>query len=141
VGVSGGNIFGNVMSALGGAPFKPALNPGHLIAIDEWTHTPIYADSTQMLSSGMALQCDIIPTPMPNGTALNCEDTVAIADASLRAQIAAQYPELWARIQMRRAFMRDALGVALSEDALPLSINCAYFMPYWLAHDLVCVAA
>jgi hypothetical protein len=39
----------------------------------------------------MALQCDIIPTPLPPGTALNCEDSIVLADAALRDELAARH--------------------------------------------------
>jgi hypothetical protein len=138
LGVSGGSIHAAVLKALEGAPFQPALNPGHLIAQDEWNHTPIRPGSTDTIRSGTALQCDIIPAPLPDGQALNCEDGIAIADAALRAELAANYPELWERIQSRRTFMRDALGIVLADEALPLSTAPAYLPPFWLAPELVC---
>ena len=69
------------------------LNPGHLISYDEWVHSPIERDSEVSLASGMALQCDIIPTPIPAGTALNCEDSIVLADEALRAEIASRHPD------------------------------------------------
>ncbi len=141
IGATGGDLHAAVLRELAGAPFQPALNPGHLIAIDEWTHTPIRAGSTDRITSGMVFQCDIIPAPMPAGQTLNCEDTVAVADSALRAEIAASYPDLWARIQARRAFMHAALGIALPEEVLPLSNAPAYLPPFWLAPNLVCVVA
>lgn len=141
IGATGGAIHDAVMGALAGAAFRPALNPGHLIAIDEWTHTPIRPGSQEQIASGMVFQCDIIPTPMPDGTTLNCEDTVAVADATLRAEIAASYPELWARIEARRALMQMLLGGPIPEELLPLSTAPAYLMPFWLSPDLVCTLA
>ena len=94
--------------------------------------------STEQLGSGMALQCDIIPAPMPNGWALNCEDTVAIADANLRADLAANFPDAWARIQARRGWMHEVLGLNLAEEVLPLSNAPACLAPFWLAADWVC---
>lgn len=140
IGVSGDELRRAVYAALDGAPFRPALNPGHLIGHDEWTHSPIRPGSAEPIASGMLLQCDIIPTPLPAGAALNCEDTVAVADAALRAEIRAAAPELWAEIVARREFMREALGIALAEDLLPLSVAPAYLMPFWLSPELVCVA-
>lgn len=140
IGVSGGAMYAAVHAALGDAIWRPALNPGHLISIDEWTHTPIRAHSAEALASGMALQCDIIPAPMPDAWGLNCEDSVALADARLRADIAANYPEMWARIQARRAWMRELLGIALAEEVLPLSNAPCCLAPFWLAPDLMCVA-
>jgi len=141
IGVSGGDVHNAVMNALAGAPFTSALNPGHLTSIDEWTHTPICAGGVLALGSGMILQCDIIPSPMPHGQALNCEDTVAIGDANLRASLSANYPELWRRIQLRRQFMRDAHGIMLADEVLPLSSTPAYLVPFWLARDLVCTVS
>lgn len=138
VGVDGATVHRAVWSALEAAPFKPALNPGHLISLDEWTHTPIRENSRDVLRSGMALQCDIIPAPMPNGYVLNCEDGVALADAPLRAELAQAYPALWQRIQVRRRFMREALGLALDESLLPLADTCALLAPFWLAAEQVC---
>lgn len=140
-GVTGGSLHTGVMDAIAGAAWRPALNPGHLISVDEWTHSPIRPGSVEKIASGMALQCDIIPAPMPNGWSLNCEDTVAVADASLRAIIATDYPEVWRRIQGRRDFMREALGLVLSEDVLPLSNAPACLAPFWLEADLLCSIA
>ena len=67
LGATGGDIHAAVMRALAGAPFAPLLNPGHLVSIDEWSHTPIRAGSNEPIASGMAFQCDIIPAPLPDG--------------------------------------------------------------------------
>jgi hypothetical protein len=138
VGVAGGEMFARVIEQLQDAPFQPALNPGHLGSYDEWVHSPVYLDSAEHILSGMVIQCDIIPTPLPDSRGLNCEDTVAIADESLRDQIASQYPEVWARIEARRQFMHDALGIQLQPEVLPLSTAPAYLPPFWLSPDLVC---
>ena len=81
----------------------------------------------------MVLQSDIIPTGIRPGWTVNCEDTVAIADDTLRRDLAARHPELWARIRARQEFVRDTLGVKLGDEVLPLSCTCAYFRPFWLA--------
>ena len=95
IGVTGDEVAAAVETALAGASFRPMLNPGHLISYDEWVHSPIERGSDIPLASGMALQCDIIPTPLPAGTALNCEDSVVLADEALRGEIASRHPELW----------------------------------------------
>lgn len=138
IGVSGGDMYARVLQQLRDAPFQPALNPGHLGSYDEWVHSPIRPDSDEEISSGMVFQCDIIPTPLPDGRGLNCEDTVAIADEALRDQIASDYPEVWERITARRQFMQDELGLQLQPEVLPLSTAPAYLAPFWLSHDLVC---
>ena len=139
IGMSGGEIHKRVMQRLANAPFKPSLNPGHLGSIDEWSHTPIRPDSDDPIRSGMLLQCDIIPDTTPVGTALNCEDTVVIADANLRAQLASHSPELWQVIKARRDYMRTALGIVLPEEVLPLSLANARYAPAWLQPDMVWV--
>ena len=143
IGVTGGEVFAAVETALAdaGAAFRPMLNPGHLISYDEWVHSPIEAGNHTPLASGMALQCDIIPTPLPPGTALNCEDTIALADEALRDEIAARHPKLWARIERTRDLMRNELGLTLRPETLPLSLANAYLAPGWLAPDRVCALA
>lgn len=140
IGVTGGEVFAAVDRALSeaGATFRPALNPGHLISYDEWVHSPIERDSPTRLASGMALQCDIIPTPLPDGTALNCEDTIVLADAALRGEIAARHPTLWARIERNRALMTEWLGLTLRPETLPLSLANAYLPPAWMSPEVVC---
>ncbi len=143
VGVTGGEVHAAVHDALAaaGANFKPMLNPGHQISYDEWVHSPIRPGSDERIASGMLFQCDIIPTPLPVGTALNCEDTIALADTSLRDELARDHPDLWRRVEVRRAFMENALGLQLSPDVLPLSYANAYLPPLWLDDTLVCVIA
>ena len=132
IGVAGNAVCDAVEAQLAPAGLRPALNPGHLVSHDEWMNTPIRKGSADVIKSGMAFQVDIIPTPMAAGQALNCEDSVVIADAALRAEIASKHPELHARIEARRAFMRDALGVSLKECILPLSSIPLCFAPFWL---------
>lgn len=137
VGAAGGDIYHTVAEPLAAAGLRPALNPGHLTGHDEWVHSPIYAGSTGQLASGMALQCDIIPVPMPPGWVINCEDPVILADSALRDTLAREFPETWTRITARRHFMRDILGVPLGDDVLPLSTIPAYLSPCWLAPNRV----
>jgi hypothetical protein len=140
IGVSGGEVAAAVERALAetGAAFRSMLNPGHLISYDEWVHSPIVQGSEIPLASGVALQCDIIPTPLPPGTALNCEDSIALADADLRAEIASKNPNLWARIGRNRELMEQALGLTPRPETLPLSLANAYLPPAWLSPRQVC---
>ncbi len=143
VDATGGEVRAAVDGALAaaGAEFRPLLNPGHLISYDEWLHSPIRPGGQGRLVSGMVLQCDIIPSPLPPGTALNCEDTVALADGALRAELARHHPALWRRIEARREFLSSALGLSLSPEVLPLSYANAYLPPFWLDDELVCAVA
>ena len=65
----------------------------------------------------------------------NIEDGIALADEALREEIAARYPEAWARIEARRAFMTDVLGIRLKPEVLPFSNIPAFLPPFWLSRD------
>jgi hypothetical protein len=138
LGVIGNDIWQAVENAFAGSGMRSSLNPGHLTLIEEWSHTPIRPESSETIHSGMVFQADIIPTPVKTGWLMNCEDTLAVADAGLRAEIQTYYPSLWSRIQKRRGQMRQ-LGLTLGEEILPLSDGTAYLPPFWLAPELVCV--
>ena len=135
--VAGGDVFQEITTLLEGEAFASSLNPGHLIHYEEWLDSPIRAGSSDPIASGMVIQSDIIPTGIRPGWTANCEDTVAIADGDLRAEIEARHPELWSRIRARRAFMRDRLGIEVRDEVLPLSPTAGYFPPFWLDLDRV----
>ncbi len=141
IGATGKEIFQTVAGAFEGSGMHAMLNPGHLTSYEEWTSSPIRADSTEKIRSGMVFQSDIIPTPLPAGWLTNCEDTVAVADASLRAELKSNHPVLWARVQNRRKLMIEALGIELAEELLPLTDGTAYLPPFWLANELVCAVS
>ena len=81
------------------------------------------------------MQVDIIPATGGPYFTTNIEDGVALADAPLRATLARTYPDLWERVERRRAFMRDALGIDLHPDVLPFSNIPAYLPPFLLQPD------
>jgi len=83
----------------------------------------------------MALQCDISPATGTPYFTTNIEDGLALADASLRAELAARYPDAWARIQARRRFTGDALGIDLHPDVLPFSNLAGHLAPFLLRLD------
>jgi hypothetical protein len=141
LGAPGGTIHDAVAGAFAGVPFGSLLNPGHLISLDEWVHSPIRPGSGDRIASGMALQCDIIPFPLRPGWAINCEDTLAVADSALREEIASSHPDLWRRVVARRSFLRERLGIEVADEVLPLSSTPAYLPPFWLDDALVCVVA
>ena len=141
LGVPGGDVFQEITGLLEGEAFASSLNPGHLIHYEEWLDSPIRAGSSDPIASGMVFQSDIIPTGIRPGWTANCEDTVALGDADLRAAIESRHPELWSRITARRAFMRDRLGIDVRDEVLPLSCTPAYFPPFWLTLDRTLVFA
>jgi hypothetical protein len=139
--VPGGDLQAIIDRRLGDPFFGIFLNPGHQIHLDEWVNSPIFRGSTIPLASGMAFQVDIIPATGTDYFTTNIEDGIALADDALRASFAATYPEAWARIQARRAFMRDALGIDLHPDVLPLSNLAAALPPFLLRPDRVLALA
>jgi len=132
VGQTGGALWEIVARRLGDPFFGIFLNPGHQIHLDEWVNTPVRPQSPIELRSGMALQVDLIPATGTPYFTTNIEDGIALADRDLRARIAERYPEAWARIQARRRFMGDVVGIDLNEDVLPLSNIPAYLQPFLL---------
>jgi len=141
VGISGGEVYSTIEQVFEGMAIHSTLNPGHLISIEEWLNTPIRPDSDYKLRSGMAFQADMIPGPLPESQMILCEDTVVLADGVLRDEIKAGYPEMWGRIEERRTFLKNELGVQINDDLLPLSNAAAYLPPFWLLDDLVCVVS
>ena len=139
IGVAGGDLHAAVIGKLAAGGLKSALNPGHLTGHEEWMHSPVRPGSTEKLRSGMPFQIDVIPTPLKAGWSLNCEDPVTFADAALRAELKAKYPATAERIEKRRAFMREGLGVDVKANILPLSSTPLYLPPFWLKADHVLV--
>lgn len=137
VGQAGGVLQEIVDRRLGDAFFGIFLNPGHQIHLDEWVNSPVAPGSDIDLRSGMALQVDIIPATGTEYFTTNIEDGVALGDESIRAEFAALYPDAWSRIQARRGFMADALGIRLHPDVMPFSNIPAYLPPFLLRPDRV----
>ena len=133
IGVTGGELYAIIQERLGDPFFGIGLNPGHLIHLDEWLHSPIYADSNIALQSGMAIQVDVIPATHSPYHTTNIEDGIALADDNLRADLARKYPDTWQRIQARRAYMRDVLGINLKPEVMPFSNIPAYLPPFWFS--------
>lgn len=136
VGQVGGTLQAIVDRHLGDPFFGVSLNPGHQLHLDEWVNSPVFAGSTIELRSGTALQCDIIPATGTPYFTTNIEDGVALADESLRAAFAAAYPDAWQRVQARRRFMTETLGIDLHPDVLPFSNLAAHLTPFLLRPDL-----
>jgi hypothetical protein len=137
IGVTGAEIYDLVETALADHPFHMALNPGHATHLDEWVHSGIYPRSTCRLTSGMAIQLDIIPVcDDQTYFTINVEDGIALADADLRSEISEKHPETWARIQARRQFMHETLGIHLKAEVLPFSNMPGVLRPYLLSPHL-----
>ncbi len=135
VGQVGGALQEIVDRHLGDPFFGISLNPGHQIHLDEWVNSPISPGSTIELRSGMAFQVDIIPATGTDYFTSNIEDGIALADQPLRRAFAASYPEAWARIEARRQFMIDVIGIDLHPDVLPFGNIPAFLVPFLLRPD------
>ena len=141
VGQSGGTLHEIIARHLGDPFFGIFLNPGHQIHLDEWVNSPIAPGSEIELRSGMAFQVDVIPATGTEYFTTNIEDGIALADDSLRSVLAADYPDMWGRIQARRAFMSESLGIELHPDVLPFSNIPAFLPPFLLRPDRVMAMA
>ena len=76
---------------------------------------------------------DFAPTPTAP-----CADAIEeipqdVFPEDSRQLFAANYPEAWGRIQQRRRYMIDVLGIKLKPEVLPFSNIPAYLPPFWLA--------
>jgi Xaa-Pro aminopeptidase len=140
IGTPGGSLAELIAEKLPFDKYGIFLNAGHLIHLDEWVSSPIYPGSDLPIRSGMAIQVDVIPSS-PVYASTRMEDGIVIADAALRAEIAAQYPDVSTRCQQRRDFMINTLGIDLPEEVLPLSNIPAIVPPFFLAPNRVLAMA
>ena len=130
-GVRGGEVWSRMRAALPFDRFAVSLNPGHLIGLDEWLSSPIYEGSDEVLASGMAMQMDVIPShPVYGSTRM--EDGYVIADAALRTDLAARFPEVATRCEARARFMREVIGMDVPDCLLPLADTCGIVAPWML---------
>jgi Xaa-Pro aminopeptidase len=132
VGIAGGVLDEVIRRRLGDPFFGIFLNPGHQLHLDEWVNSPVGPGSRIELRSGMALQVDIIPATGTDYFTTNIEDGIALADGALRRDFAMKYPAAWQRIEKRRRFMTDVLGIELHPDVLPFSNIPAWLPPFLL---------
>jgi len=136
IGVRGSEIYNMVQSSLPKEKYGWYLNPGHLGGTEEWMSSPIYSGSGAVITSGMLMQMDIIPV-MPGYCSPNNEDGIIIAGEQLRDELKQKHPEVYARIMVRRRFMKEELGLELSPEVMPLSNLAGAYSPYLLSKDLV----
>ncbi len=136
IGVDCGDLYARIMSRLGDPFFGVTLNPGHLIHLDEWMHSPVSAGSQVPIKSGMAIQIDVIPATGGPYFTTNMEDGIAILDERGRDNFTDRHPQAMARINARREFMDECLGIRLKPEVLPFSNLASHLPPFWLSPDL-----
>lgn len=135
IGMTGNTLYNKIETILPKEKYGWHLCPGHLVGYDEWQNSPVYDNSLEVLQSGMMLQVDIIPSV--NGYAgVSAESTVVLADDNLKTEIKNEYPEMWERIQVRIKYLKEVLGINLSNDILPMCSTVAYLRPFMLNHGL-----
>lgn len=132
LGVAGGVLYDTVQAIIPKEQFGWVLNPGHLISLEEWQSSPIFSGSEIQLRSGMAIQMDIIPSPPVPYFTTNVEDGIVLADSDLREALKKEYPDVWKRMEQRREFMIDELGINLKPEVLPMSNIPALLRPLLL---------
>jgi Xaa-Pro aminopeptidase len=133
IGATGGELWKAVHDRIGDPFFGVHLNPGHITSLEEWLSSPSYEGSDERLASGMAIHVDVIPATGTKYYTTNVEDSLALADVKLRGALEEKYPEAWARIRARRAFMTEELGLRLTPEVLPFSNIPAYLPPFILS--------
>ena len=131
VGVSGGEVYDAVEGVLGSfSKYGIGLNPGHLSHTDEWTNSMFNKGNQAKIRSGLSLQCDIIAILPAPKLFIHAEDSLVVGDAKMRAEIKAMAPFAWERIVTRQKFMREVLGINISDDILPTSDLQGLLFPY-----------
>jgi len=134
IGMKAEKLYDEIEAVLPKEDYHWELNPGHFVADEEWMSSPFYKGSKVEIKSGQLFQIDIIPKVEGYG-GVSCEDGVAIADSELCHKLESDYPEVWARICRRKAYMKNELSIKLPEEVLPLNDLVAYYRPYLLNHD------
>lgn len=131
IGTSAGEVYKSIEDVIPKNRYGWKLNPGHLTASEEWLSSPFYPASDIILKSGMMIQMDIIIS-VPGFSGVNAEDGILLADEELRMKISKYYPDVWKRMEKRRRYMKEVLGISISEEVLPMSGLCGYLRPYLL---------
>ena len=135
LGASGKHIYESVTKVINPGLFHLMLNPGHNLHIEEWSQSIFSPNDNSEIRSGMVLQSDLIPISAGPFCYSNAEDGVAVADTTLRREIEFKFPDMWTRINKRKDFLKNQIGIKLDESILPLSDTCALYAPYILAFD------
>lgn len=131
IGVNGHDFYTKFNSVYPQSKFGWELNPGHLTSDEEWLSSPFFENSTSIVRSGMIFAVDFIPI-MEGYNGVSAESTVAIADETLRNEIKSEYPDLWDRIENRKKYIREIIGIELSDEILPLTSTLGYYRPFLL---------
>lgn len=135
IGVTGGEIYDMIQEIFPKEKYGWNLNPGHLGSNEEWQSSPFYKGSEYKVVSGMVLQVDIIPE-VGGYNGPNVEDGMCVADEALRAELKEKYPDVYARMQARRDYLINVIGIQLPEEILPFSNIPGIFRPFMMNAEM-----
>lgn len=135
IGMEGRELYNLIESVLPKEKYGWELNPGHLCADEEWLSSPVYPESREIIKSGMLFQIDIIPS-VKGYCGISCESGIMLADKDLINEIKKEYPYIWDRIDERRKYMKNILGINISEEIIPTSAATALCKPFLLNKEL-----
>lgn len=130
LGTRGGDVVAAATRAKSDA-WEFAVNPGHLIHLEEWLSSPFSPGAAALLRSGQAVQQDIIPVPRRGAAVVNMEDGFVLADEELRTALRRLDPQMMERCDARRALM-ESLGYVIRPEVVPLSNIAGAFFPFLL---------
>lgn len=131
VGMKGKELYALIDTVLPKEDFGWELNPGHLTADEEWMASPVSRSSESILRSGMLFQVDIIPT-VKGYPGVSAEGGVVLADTTLQKTLRNEYPDVWARMETRRAYVKNVLGIDIHKDILLTGNATPYLRPFAL---------
>lgn len=134
IGITGGEIYQMVEKLLPKNIYGWKLNPGHYTGQEEWTGSPIFPYSSIPIRNGTLLQMDIIPG-FSGYAGCSMEDGVVIINDEFQQQLQTIYPNTWNRMNERKEYMKNVLGITLKPETFPLSDICGYYRPYVLNHE------
>jgi hypothetical protein len=132
VGVSGGALHDIVRRRLGDPFFGVFLNPATSCTSTSGSTRRSNQDRRSSSAPGWRSRSTSSPRPGPSTSRRNIEDGVAVADEPLRREFATKFPAAWQRIEERRGFMSNVLGIELHPDVLPFSNIPAWLPPFLL---------
>lgn len=135
IGMEGKELYNKIEEVLPKEIYGWELNPGHLCADEEWLSSPIYPGSKEIIKSGMLFQIDIIPS-VKGYCGISCESGIMLADKDLISKIKEEYPYIWDRIEKRRKYIKNILGINISKEIIPTSAATALCKPFLLNKEL-----
>lgn len=131
IGMKGKELYNLIETVFPKNQYGWELNPGHLTADEEWMASPVKETSETTLKSGMHFQVDIIPS-VKGYPGVSAEGGVILADEELQNQLKTNYPDVWNRMEARRAYVKNTLNIDVHKDILLSGNATPYLRPFAL---------